>query len=974
MIFKPPFLDWLLRFMDKERSHSRLTILIVSLVSTCPVILVAVVSYLKTSEELTASELSRKQATVTLAAATIEEKLNRLTDLGVSLATRVRFRQLVEAGKWQEAITIVEAVPKNFPFVERLFIADVGGSLMADTPELPGVRGTNFAHRDWYKGVTATRKPFVSEVYQRTAKPQHHVIAQATPITNDRGDIIGILTLQVRTATFLAWIRSIDTGAHGFLFIVDRYGKTVAHPQWAADTKIVDYAKLPPVREALQGRRGVETDINGGDEAEQVVAYQPIPGYGWAVIFQQAQASAFALRDNSLSRLLMAYFFVGLATGCIVYLILRALNSRRRGEQKFRELVESAPDGLVMADTDGRIILVNAQVEQLFGYTRQELLGKPVELLMPSRFRPQHPGHREAFLHDAKPRSMAAGRELFGLRKDGGEFPIAVSLSPLQTEEGMRVISSIRDVTDRKRLGEQLRSKNELLEAQNHEVQQANRLKSEFLANMSHELRTPLNAIIGFAQLMHDGKVGPIAADHQEYLGDILGSAKHLLQLINDVLDLAKVEAGKMEFSPEPVSLTKIIGEVRQVLQALSASKRLAVEVEVSPAVERLIIDPAKLKQILYNYLSNAIKFTPAEGRIKVHALAEGADNFRLEVEDTGIGIVADDIDKLFAEFCQLESATTKKHQGTGLGLALTKKIVQAQGGDVGVRSTPDQGSVFYAVLPRIAEPTKTIAPVQLPIARDKNGPAVLVVEDNEMDRAWLVRILSAAGYCVDSAKTGAEALTMIEAETYRAILLDMILPDMIGWDVLHSTRQTGRNQNVPVIVLSVINEREVAKGFPVQDYLAKPVSAEKLIQSLHRAEIRPNGHAKRILIIDDDPKILKIGSAALRSAGYEAVCYINAAEGLLAANAAEFDAVVLDLLMPGIDGFEFLDRFREISGCRNTPVIIWTNKDITAKDRDRLKHSAQLITSKATVGVDAVLRELQLYVGATSEILDSRL
>jgi len=703
MNIKSIFSRWRDNLQGEQSQNSRLAVWVVSLIMAGPVILVATFSYVKTKRELTASELSRKTAIVTLAAATMEEKLNRLTDLGVSLATRVRFRQLVEAGKWQDAIKIVEAVPRNFSFVERLFIADVGGSLMADTPELLGVRGTNFAHRDWYKGVTATRKPFVSEVYQRSAKPQHHVIAQATPITNDHGDIVGILTLQVRTATFLKWIRSIDTGAEGFLFIVDRHGKTVAHPQWAADTKIVDYSKVPPVREALQGRRGVEVGINTGEGEEQVIAYEPIPGYGWGVIFQQAQSRAFALRDNSLTRLLMAYFLAGLATSCVAYLILRAVNYRRRGERKFRDLVESAPDGLVIADKEVKIVLANAQVEQLFGYTRQELLGNPVEILMPERFRKHHPNHRQEFLRNAKPRPMGGGLTLYGLRKDGSEFPIGVSLNPLQTEEGTLVISSICDVTDRKNLEEQLRSKNELLESQNREVQQANRLKSEFLANMSHELRTPLNAIIGFSQLMYDGKVGSIAANHQEYLGDILGSARHLLQLINDVLDLAKVEAGKMEFSPEPVHLTKIIGEVRQVIQSLSASKRLAVEIEVSAAVEKLIIDPAKLKQVLYNFLSNAIKFTPAEGHITVRALAERNDSFRLEVEDTGIGIEEKEIGKLFVEFQQLEAGTTKKHQGTGLGLALTKKIVEAQGGRVGVKSTPDEGSVFYAVLPRVA-------------------------------------------------------------------------------------------------------------------------------------------------------------------------------------------------------------------------------------------------------------------------------
>ena len=239
---------------------------------------------------------------------------------------------------------------------------------------------------------------------------------------------------------------------------------------------------------------------------------------------------------------------------------------------------------------------------------------------------------------------------------------------------------------------------------ENVEIREASRMKSEFLANMSHELRTPLNAIIGFAELLYDGQVKSSMPEFKEFLGDILTSGRHLLQLINDVLDLAKVEAGRLEFRPEPADLNKILGEVTAVLKTTAAAKNIQIQTEIDSGLVGLELDASRLKQVAYNYLSNALKFTSPGGRVTIRARPVSGEQFRLEVEDTGIGVAQGDIDRLFVQFQQLESGKAKRHQGTGLGLALTKRLVEAQGGSVGVTSVVGKGSTFFADLPRKPE------------------------------------------------------------------------------------------------------------------------------------------------------------------------------------------------------------------------------------------------------------------------------
>jgi CheY-like chemotaxis protein len=395
------------------------------------------------------------------------------------------------------------------------------------------------------------------------------------------------------------------------------------------------------------------------------------------------------------------------------------------------------------------------------------------------------------------------------------------------------------------------------------------------------------------------------------------------------------------------------------ILRTSVGTKRLQVDTRIDPGVTDVVLDAGRFKQVLYNYLSNALKFTPEGGRIVVRVLGDGS-MFRLEVEDTGPGIPEENVGRLFTRFEQLET-TGRRQPGTGLGLALTKRLVEAQGGSVGVRSTLGHGTTFFAVLPRHTQGTPSSA-----TARSIPGPTavarkILVVEDDAGDQSVLVDILSQAGYAVETAATGAQALAKARQQTFDAITLDLLLPDMNGLDVLRAVRSEVANRDVPIIVITVVAVHGAVAGFAVHDFLTKPFDPSALVASLERGGVRPAG--SNVLVVDDDPGSRQLMAATLGQLGYVANCVASGLVGLARAREEPPDAVVLDLMMPEMDGFQFLEQFRQLPRCRRIPVIVWTAKDLTADELARLRASAQGVVAKNGNVATTLVEELKTFL-----------
>jgi PAS domain S-box-containing protein len=494
----------------------------------------------------------------------------------------------------------------------------------------------------------------------------------------------------------------------------------------------------------------------------------------------------------------------------------RDANLRVKAESRFRELLEAAPDAIIEVDREGRIVLLNAAAEAMFGYPREELLGEPVEKLIPEGTRRRHNAHRAAYWANPVTRPMGFGMILLARRSDGSEFPVEISLSPVKIDDGFRVTAIIRDVTAKQKAEEEVRAANQQLELQNRELDRANRLKSEFLASMSHELRTPLHTIIGFTELLAEELEGPLNEKQKRFLGHVHQDSQHLLELINDILDLSKVEAGQMELHPESFDAGTVIAEALNGIRPMARARGIAVENRVSG--ETIVkADRVRFREILNNLLSNAVKFTPDGGSVGIESGPVSSGMACFCVSDTGVGIAPEDHAAVFDKFRQVGSTTRGVREGTGLGLAIVKSFVEMHGGTISLESAPGQGSRFSFTVP----------------AGDTSPPIVLVIEDEPGARELLASYLEPLGIRTESAASADEGVRMARDLKPDAITLDLLMPGKNGWRVLRELRALPETSGIPVFVVSVLDESPAMIG--ATEYLQKPLKKEALLHALRR-------------------------------------------------------------------------------------------------------------------------------------------
>lgn len=640
----------------------------------------------------------------------------------------------------------------------------------------------------------------------------------------------------------------------------------------------------------------------------------------------------------------------------------------RESETNLVALIENTLDWVWSVDTDFRIITINTPfretIRQVFGIELQKGISTVESITEPMR-------STWISLYN-----RALNGERFTVEQsfiiNGNNVEVEISMTPIVApNEGIIGISVFsRDITQRKQTEAELRQAKNLADT-------ANRAKSTFLANMSHELRTPLNAIIGYSEML---KEDALIAGNEVILPDlekIHVAGKHLLALINDVLDISKIEAGKMQVYLETFNIAELVREAASTARPMIEQGHNTLDMRFDINIGFMHSDRLKVQQCLFNLLSNAAKFT-ASGKItlkvqRINSPGEngkpGAEMIVFQVADSGIGIAPDQLGRLFQPFTQADASTTRRYGGTGLGLAITSHFCRLLGGDIAVESQPGKGSVFTIRLPAgitisdvppvVVErvPPPATEPVRL---KSEQQPVILVIDDDPTIPALLERFLARDGFQIASAVSGGEGIQIARQLRPIAITLDVMMPGIDGWTVLSALKNDPLTKDIPVIMLTMADNRNLGYALGVSEYLPKPVDREQLLSILHKYQ--PD-RERPILIVEDDPIVREMLRRLLEKEGQPVQEAENGRLGLERVRASTPQLILLDLLMPEMDGFAFVHALRQNALWRKIPVVVMTAKDITEEDRQQLSGQVEEILQKNAYTQEALLAEVRNLV-----------
>ncbi len=879
-----------------------------------------------------------------VSAALVDEYFQQGTIALESIATRYTLGPAWEKGDMNLIAWHLQSAKSLRPDFAFVSMYDLKGTMRAIYPPQPDLLGQNFANRDWYKGVSRQLRPYISEIYQTAVPPYHPVVANAVPVYDEQGKPIAILMGADTLDTISRKLKETKIEKGWTILLVDQNGHLAAHRSSDPNMVVAD-SDAREVVERVQAAQDRKASFVRNGEA-RFSSYEAAGQTGWGVLVEQSasvlQQGVWAL-EKRVWLLGLVFLILGLGLSAFMGSLYAQLETGNR-------FIQLSVDMFCIIGFDGFFKSLNPSWEKALGFTRKELMSKPrIEFIHPED-RALTTTEIDRLQHG----EVTLAFENRYLCKDGSYKWLlwnAISVP------GQAVIYAVaRDITGRKRaeterqeFTQRLAAANEELEVRNREVERATRLKSQFLASMSHELRTPLNAIVGFSELLADGIPGELTAKQKRFVNHIKQGSVHLLQLINDILDLSKIEAGQLEFRCEDFLVGDALPEVLSTIRPLAMMKNIQVR-QALETDRRIHADRVRFKQVLYNLLSNAVKFTPKDGHIDIRCFDNGTA-VALSVKDSGIGIRSEDQEMVFEEFRQVERSAGATQAGTGLGLAITRRLVEQQGGKIWLESEPGKGSCFTFTLPYgvPTEATSVAVPATLlaPAADKTRKPLVLIVDDELPARELLASYLE-TDYRIALADSGAEAVKKAQELLPDAITLDVMMPGGTGFETLVALKAAVETVDIPVIIVSIVDQQKVGFALGATDYLIKPIHRPTLLDTIRKHVVFRTKDDTAILLVDDDPQTLELVEETLRSAGYPTQSVHNGTEALQVLRSKSVRAILLDLLMPDMDGFQVIRHVRQEPTLRDLPILVMTAKSLTEAEIDLLRQDTQGLFQKS--------------------------